>query len=115
MFFFSNYVLQRTDGIQDLGGMNWPLVLCLAIAWFMVYLALFKGIKFTGKITYFTALFPYLIFLTLLIWGCLLPGAKNGIEFFVTPKWELLLNVQVYCTTFIHFSQAQTKMFHMYF
>lgn len=75
--------------------MNWPLVLCLAIAWALVYLALFKGIKFTGKITYFTALFPYLIFITLLVWGLLLPGADAGVEYFVIPRWELLLDVQV--------------------
>ena len=43
---------------------------------------------------YFTATFPYVILIALLIRGCLLDGAVDGLKFLFIPKWEKLLEVQ---------------------
>jgi hypothetical protein len=45
-----------SDGINKLGGLNWHLVLCLAIAWFLLFLGISRGVKSLGKVAYFTAL-----------------------------------------------------------
>ena len=44
---------------------------------------------------YFTAIFPYVVMLTLLIRGLTLPGAGNGLFFFFNPEWEKLLDLKV--------------------
>ena len=45
-----NYVLQMSDGIDDLGSISWQLTLCLLAAWIVTILCLIKGIKSTGKV-----------------------------------------------------------------
>ena len=49
----------------------------------------------SGKVAYFTAIFPYLVMLTLLVRGLTLPGAATGLAFFFTPQWEKLASLQV--------------------
>ena len=44
---------------------------------------------------YFTALFPYVILFALLINNAQLPGAIDGITFFIVPEWDKLLSVEV--------------------
>lgn len=87
------------------GGLRWQLVLCLLGAWIIVCLCLIKGVQSSGKVVYFTALFPYLVLVILLIRGVLLPGAYNGIIFYTNPKLENLLNIGVW-------SDAATQIFY---
>lgn len=47
------------------------------------------------QVVYFTAIFPYFILFALLINNVQLPGAKNGILYFVTPVWSKLFEVKV--------------------
>ncbi|XP_042898063.1 sodium- and chloride-dependent glycine transporter 1 isoform X2 [Parasteatoda tepidariorum] len=89
-------VLQQSSGIDDLGGILWPLVLTLFIAWLVVFLCLLKGVKSSGKVVYVTATFPYVVLVCLLIRGITLPGAMNGILFYLSPRWELLLSFKVW-------------------
>lgn len=47
------------------------------------------------QVVYFTALFPYVILIVLLINNVQLPGASDGISFFIVPEWDKLLSVEV--------------------
>jgi len=94
--FFHNFMLDISQGIHDLGSIRWELALCLLLAWTIVYCALWKGIKSFGKLVYFTALFPYCILIILLVRAATLPGYMDGITFYLTPKWEKLLEINVW-------------------
>ena len=54
-----------------------------------------KGVTSSGKAAYFTAIFPYVVLITLLIRGVTLEGAVDGILFFITPQWDKILTPQV--------------------
>ena len=43
-------MLDVSDGIHDVGSIRWELAGCLLLAWSIVYMALWKGIKSIGKV-----------------------------------------------------------------
>ena len=43
-------VLWISSGIHQIGSLKWDLVLCLLLAWIVVYLCIFKGIRTSGKV-----------------------------------------------------------------
>ncbi|XP_063417773.1 sodium- and chloride-dependent creatine transporter 1-like [Mytilus trossulus] len=106
--FWERRVLQITDGIDKPGGLVWETVLCLLFVWIMVYFIVWRGIKWSGKVVYFTALFPYLILTTLLIRAVTLDGAIYGIKYYLTPDFSRLSDPQVWIDggTQIFFSYA---------
>jgi SNF family Na+-dependent transporter len=82
--------------LGDPGGLNGPLVGFLALSWVTIWLCVYKGIASSGKIIWFTALFPYVVLFMLLIRGVTLTGAWRGIKFFLVPDWSRLGNIQVW-------------------
>ncbi|CAH1777721.1 unnamed protein product [Owenia fusiformis] len=79
-----------------MGFVQWKLLLCFAAAWVIVFLCIIKGIKTSGKVVYFTATFPYVVLTILLIRGVTLPGAADGLKYYLIPKWEKLLSFKVW-------------------
>ncbi|XP_019063416.1 sodium-dependent proline transporter isoform X2 [Fukomys damarensis] len=96
--YWSRYVLhiQGSQGIGSPGEIRWNLCFCLLLAWVIVFLCILKGVKSSGKVVYFTATFPYLILLMLLVRGVTLPGAWKGIQFYLTPQFHHLLSSKVW-------------------
>ncbi|XP_063102375.1 sodium- and chloride-dependent neutral and basic amino acid transporter B(0+) isoform X2 [Cavia porcellus] len=81
--YWNKVALQRSNGIDETGEIVWYLALCLLLAWIIVGAALIKGIKSSGKVVYFTALFPYVVLIILLIRGATLEGASKGIAYYI--------------------------------
>ncbi|GAB1602619.1 sodiumchlorideine-likedependent and chloride-dependent GABA transporter ine-like [Argonauta hians] len=94
--FFMNSLLQKTSSMEDQGVIRWELVLLLMLCWLIVYFCIWKGPKSTGKVVYVTAVFPYIVLFILLVRGVTLPGAKDGILFFIKPKWHQLAEAKVW-------------------
>uniref|UniRef100_A0A182JD70 Transporter n=1 Tax=Anopheles atroparvus TaxID=41427 RepID=A0A182JD70_ANOAO len=81
------------------GGLGWPdlkLALCLLFCWLCIAVILIRGIRSSGKASYFLAIFPYIILLVLLVRTCTLEGAGDGILYLLKPQWEKLLDVKVW-------------------
>nr|XP_054769908.1 sodium- and chloride-dependent neutral and basic amino acid transporter B(0+)-like [Lytechinus pictus] len=94
--YWKGAVLQEADSMNDTGGIIWQLLICLFVSWLIVYLCLVRGIKSSGKVVYFTATFPYVVLVILLVRGLTLPGAGEGIRFFVTPDLSRLSDAGVW-------------------
>ncbi|XP_038045242.1 sodium- and chloride-dependent GABA transporter 2-like [Patiria miniata] len=106
--FFERRVLHMSSGIEELGSVQWELALCLLLAWVLVYFCIWKGVKSTGKVVYFTATFPYVVLTILLIRGVTLDGAGSGLIFYLKPNITRLADSQVWIDagTQIFFSYA---------
>jgi len=95
--YFKRGVLKSKDDISDGIGMpDLELTICLAACWVLLFFTLWKGVASSGKVAYFTAIFPYIVLITLLVRGLTLDGAMEGIMFYITPKWSELLNPKVW-------------------
>ncbi|KFQ99485.1 Sodium-dependent proline transporter, partial [Nipponia nippon] len=96
--FWNEQVLGVThsSGLGDPGPVQWPLALCLLAAWILVFLCMLKGIRSSGKVVYFTATFPYLVILILIIRGATLEGSLNGVRFYLSSDWSRLQSAQVW-------------------
>ncbi|XP_053574735.1 sodium- and chloride-dependent neutral and basic amino acid transporter B(0+)-like [Bombina bombina] len=81
--YWERVALQRSGGLDETGNVVWYLALCLLLAWIIVGASLFKGIKSSGKVVYFTAIFPYVVLIILLVRGATLPGAFQGIDYYI--------------------------------
>ncbi|XP_037946221.1 sodium-dependent nutrient amino acid transporter 1-like isoform X1 [Teleopsis dalmanni] len=96
-FYFVKEVLREKDSINDgIGLPNWELVLGLIIAWICIYLVIIRGVKSSGKASYFLAIFPYVIMGILLIRAVTLPGSIDGIIYFIKPNWGKILDPKVW-------------------
>ncbi|XP_069682879.1 sodium-dependent nutrient amino acid transporter 1-like [Periplaneta americana] len=95
--YFTKFLLNEKDNINDgIGDPDWRLTICLLVAWATIFLVIVRGVKGSGKAAYFLALFPYVVMITLLIRGATLPGATDGILYFIRPQWEQLLTPKVW-------------------
>lgn len=114
-------VLAISGGIEEIGSIRWELLLCLITVWIICYFCIWKGVRSTGKVlspktvlksvysvflnalnwclffqvVYFTATFPYAMLVILLIRGLSLPGALQGVQFYLLPEPSRLKDPQV--------------------
>lgn len=105
--FWERRVLNITGHMEELGSIRWELALCLLLSWIICYFCVWKGVRSTGKVVYFTATFPYLMLAVLLIRGLTLPGAYLGINFYLYPDPSRLSDPQVWM-------DAGTQIFYSY-
>ncbi|KAH3838912.1 sodium- and chloride-dependent taurine transporter-like isoform X5 [Dreissena polymorpha] len=94
--FWERKVLGLSSGIDEPGVVKWDLCLCLLLAWVIVYFCIWKGIRSSGKVMYFTATSPYVFMFILLIRGLTLEGAMDGIKFYLIPDFSRLTDPQVW-------------------
>uniref|UniRef100_A0A669B6R0 Transporter n=1 Tax=Oreochromis niloticus TaxID=8128 RepID=A0A669B6R0_ORENI len=105
--FWERRVLNITGNIHEMGNIRWELALCLLLSWIICYFCVWKGVKSTGKVVYFTATFPYVMLAVLLVRGLTLPGAIDGIKFYLYPDPSRLADPQVWM-------DAGTQIFYSY-
>ncbi|XP_041801906.1 sodium- and chloride-dependent neutral and basic amino acid transporter B(0+)-like [Chelmon rostratus] len=96
--YWDRVALQRSSGLDETGPVVWHLALCLLLSTMLAAAALIRGIKISGKVMYFTAIFPYVAILILLIRGVTLEGARDGLEFYIGSQsnWTKLGEAQVW-------------------
>ena len=87
--------LNKSQGLHDLGEIKYDMALCLLIVYLICYFSLWKGIKTSGKVVWFTAIFPYFVLLMLFIRGITLPGSAEGIAYYLRPDFSVLKQSEV--------------------
>ncbi|XP_077075487.1 sodium- and chloride-dependent GABA transporter 2-like isoform X4 [Siphateles boraxobius] len=94
--FWEREVLGLSASVDHLGSLNLRLASCLMLVWVVCYFCAWKGVKSTGKVVYVTATFPYVMLLVLLVRGVTLPGAVDGIIYYLKPNHTRLTDPQVW-------------------
>ncbi|XP_029658938.1 sodium- and chloride-dependent transporter XTRP3 [Formica exsecta] len=95
-YFWYRTTLDAAPSIDDGQGLKWWIVLCLLLSWIIVFFIVMKGIQSSGKVVYFTSMFPYLVLTIFFIRGITLRGASAGLAHMYTPKVEKLLEPTVW-------------------
>ncbi|CAL8402183.1 unnamed protein product [Arctogadus glacialis] len=95
-YFWYRQTLNTTSTIAESGGLNVKMTVSLLVAWIIVCLAVIKGIASSGKVMYFSSLFPYVVLFCFLVRGLMLKGSVDGIAHMFTPKLEKMLEPQVW-------------------
>ena len=70
-------------------------VCVLIVIWFLVFLILYKGVGRIGKVVALTVPIPTLLLIILTIRGLTLPGAIEGVSYYLTPDFSHLGDVNV--------------------
>ena len=98
--YFFQEVLQISDSVNVLGGINWPVLFALFWVWVLVYFCVWKGTKSVGVVVYYTVPLPVLLLVALLLRTVTLPGFLSGWQVYLSPVWSALLDPEMWTAAF---------------
>ena len=94
--FFKPEFLQLSQNPFHIGTLRGVIVIGLVITWIWIYFSIIKGAKSVGKVVYITVIVPWIVLLILFLRGITLPGAKEGLRYFLTPNFAALKDPAVW-------------------
>lgn len=94
--FFYKDVLSLSDNVGQIGGIQWTVFLGLVITWVLIYFIIFKGPEIVSKVVMWTVPLPIVLILVFIVRGLTLPGALEGLKFYLRPDFSKLLDISVW-------------------
>lgn len=92
-------VLNKYSTGSELGPLQWKLVVSLLFVYILVYFAVGFGKKILAKITWVTVIGPVVLMIILFFRTVGLPGASDGIEFYLGKfDWNKLASAELWAT-----------------
>lgn len=98
-FFYNNF-LRLSNGALEIGGVRWIIIWTLIISWILIIMCIWKGVHTVGKVVYFTATVPIILLIIFVIRGLTLPGAIEGLRYYLTPNFGALKNFEVWANAY---------------
>jgi len=65
--YFKKEVLRLSNGIHEMGSLNYGLVVCLIITYASIFVCIYEGIKSSSKVVYITCPAPLILMLILFL------------------------------------------------
>ncbi len=94
--YFYGSVLQITDSINIIGGINWQVFFALLAVWVMIYFSVWRGVKSVGKVVSITMPLPIVLLVILFIRAVTLDGALTGVYYYLKPDFSALLSAEIW-------------------
>jgi len=94
--FFFDHVLRASSSPDSLWMIPTNVLLALIVCWIMVYFCIWKGVKSVSVVVTVTMPLPVILLLILLIRSVTLPGAVDGLWYYIRPDFEALLSTEVW-------------------
>lgn len=94
--YFFGEVLNLSGGPTELIGLQWTLVGFLALIWVILFFIMFKGASVIGRVAVWTVTIPWALLVILMIRGVTLPGAVQGLNYYLTPDFSALGSADVW-------------------
>jgi NSS family neurotransmitter:Na+ symporter len=98
--FFKQKFLAVSDGPFNLGGFRPWILLTLFVGWIVIVGCVWRGCKTVGKVVYLTVILPWIILAIFVVRGLTLPGAFEGLRFYITPNFAALRDYEVWRAAF---------------
>jgi len=94
--YFYGTILHLSDGPGQLGAPVWSTLIILAAIWIILFFIMYKGPSVIGKVAIWTVSVPWALLVIILIRGLTLPGAVEGLNYYLTTDFKALGNVEVW-------------------
>lgn len=98
--FFYRKFLNISSGPGELGSISLPVVIGLALTWGAIYWIICKGVGRVGKVVMITVPLPALLMGILFLRGITLPGAIDGLKYYLTPDFSKLLDPNIWLAAY---------------
>ena len=82
--------LTQTTGLIDGSLIPGSVLVCLLVAWGLIFFCIRNGANSVGKVVKFTVFAPVVLLLIMAIKGCSMPGATDGLAKFFIPDFSQL-------------------------
>ena len=97
---FTDDVIHISSGMFDIGGFNPIVVLALIFAWVSIWYCIHQGITAVGKVVKYTVILSVILIIFLIIRAITLPGAMDGLRYYLVPEWSVLLDINVWAAAY---------------
>ena len=94
--YFKYNLLESSNSIEETKYIVIPWFISLLVAWLLVYILIWRGIKSSGKFVYITTPLPFVILFILLIRGISLDGAMTGWKYLFNPDFTKLYDIHAW-------------------
>lgn len=84
----------------SLFGLSPALILGFILGWLAIFFIVFSGVKGLGRVVMVTMPLPFILILVLMVRGLTLPGAAEGLNFYLKPDFAALANPQVWLAAY---------------
>lgn len=88
--FFSQRILRLSLNSGEMWTTVWPVAAGLVAVWAWVFWIIYRGVKRVGRVVMWTVPLPVIVLGVLIIRGLTLPGAVEGVRYYLTPSFEAL-------------------------
>ncbi len=85
---------------SDMFALSPNLVIGALLTWVLIFFIIFRGVRNVGKVVMLTVPLPVLLLVILLVRGMTLPGASEGLLYYLKPDWSKLQDARVWIAAY---------------